>query len=39
MADAIAEQVMRLSYHSPWNTASEPGALLAKKLADLAPAT
>ena len=28
---------MRLSYHSPWNTASEPGALLAKKLADLAP--
>ena len=37
MADAIAEQVMRLSYHSPWNTASEPGALLAKKLADLAP--
>ena len=37
MADAIAEQVMRLSYHSPWNTASEPSALLAKKLADLAP--
>ena len=37
MAEAIAEQVMRLSYHSPWNTASEPGALLAKKLADLAP--
>ena len=37
MADAIAEQVMRLSYHSPWNTTSEPGALLAKKLADLAP--
>ena len=37
MADAIADQVMRLSYHSPWNTASEPGALLAKKLADLAP--
>ena len=37
MADAIADQVMRLSYHSPWNTASEPPAVLAKKLADLAP--
>ena len=37
MADAIAEQVMQLSYHSPWNTASEPSAVLAKKLADLAP--
>ena len=37
MADAIAEQVMQLSYHSPWNTASEPSAMLAKKLAELAP--
>ena len=37
MADAIAEQVMQLSYHSPWNTASEPSAILAKKLADIAP--
>lgn len=37
MADAIAEQVMQLAYHSPWNTASEPPAILAKKLADLAP--
>ena len=37
MADAIAEQVMQLSYHSPWNTASEPSAVLAKKLADIAP--
>ena len=37
MAEAIAEQVMQLSYHSPWNTASEPSAILAKKLADLAP--
>lgn len=37
MADAIADQVMRLAYHSPWNTASEPSAVLAKKLADLAP--
>src|SRR3546814_5777685 len=23
MAEAIAEQVMKLSYHSPWNTAGE----------------
>lgn len=37
MADAIADQVMTLSYHSPWNTAAAPSALLAKKLADLAP--
>ena len=37
MADAIAEQVMQLSYHSPWNTASEPSAVLARKLADIAP--
>ena len=37
MADAVAEQIMQLSYHSPWNTASEPSAVLAKKLADIAP--
>lgn len=37
IADAISEQVMQLSYHSPWNTASEPSAMLAKKLAELAP--
>src|SRR3546814_12668583 len=37
MAEAIAEQVMKLSYHSPWNTAGEPSALLARKLAELAP--
>ncbi|MDF1747474.1 MAG: aminotransferase [Alphaproteobacteria bacterium] len=37
MADAISDQVMKLSYNSPWNTASAPPALLAKKLADLAP--
>ncbi|MEQ8829971.1 MAG: aminotransferase [Alphaproteobacteria bacterium] len=37
MADAISDQVMQLAYHSPWNTASEPSAVLAKKLADLAP--
>lgn len=37
MADAIADQVMKLAYHSPWNTAGEPSALLARKLAELAP--
>ncbi len=37
MADAIAEQTMRLAYHSPWNTSCEPGALLAHKLAELSP--
>jgi putrescine---pyruvate transaminase len=37
MAEAIAEQVMQLSYHSPWNTAAEPSAVLAHKLAELAP--
>ncbi len=37
MADAIAEQVMKLAYHSPWNTAGEPSAMLARKLAELAP--
>ena len=37
MAEAIAEQVMKLSYHSPWNTAGEPSAVLARKLAELAP--
>ncbi len=37
MAEAIADQVMKLSYHSPWNTAGEPSALLARKLAALAP--
>jgi putrescine aminotransferase len=37
MADAIAEQVLELSYNSPWNTANGPAAILAKKLADLSP--
>jgi len=37
MADAIADQVMKLCYHSPWNTAGEPSALLAHKLAELSP--
>lgn len=37
MADAIAEQVMTLPYTSPWTTVTEPSALLAKKIADMAP--
>lgn len=37
MAEAIAEQVMTLSYYSPWNTTAEPAAVLAHKLAQLAP--
>ena len=37
MADAISEQVMKLAYNSPWSLTSEPAALLAAKLAELAP--
>lgn len=37
MADAMAAQAQKLAYASPWTTGTEPGALLAKKLADLAP--
>ena len=37
MAHAIAKQAMSLSYHSPWAFTSEPSAVLAKKLADMAP--
>ncbi len=37
MAEAIAAQVVKLAYHSPWNTAGEPSAVLAHRLADLAP--
>ncbi len=37
MAEAIAAQVMKLAYHSPWAFASEPSALLAKRLAQMAP--
>jgi len=37
MANAIADQVMRLPYSSPWSTTNEPAALLAEKLARLAP--
>ena len=37
MGQAIAEQAVRLAYHSPWSFASEPSAVLARKLAELAP--
>ena len=37
MAEAIADQVMRLAYHSPWTMASEPSARLARWLAEHAP--
>ncbi|MEM9146380.1 MAG: aminotransferase [Pseudomonadota bacterium] len=37
MADAMAEQVMRLPYASPWSTAHDPGAQLAETLARHAP--
>ena len=37
MAEAIADQVLRLPYYSPWNFASEPSSLLARRLALLAP--
>lgn len=37
MADAIAEQVMALSYVSPWSLTNAPAASLAKKLAQISP--
>lgn len=37
MAEAIADQITKLAYHSPWSFASEPSALLAKRLAELSP--
>ena len=37
MAEAIAAQAMKLAYHSPWAFASEPSALLARRLAEMAP--
>ncbi len=37
MADAIAEQVMQLSYVSPWSLANSPAAKLSDKLTSLAP--
>lgn len=37
MAKAIADQVVKLAYTSPFSNATEPSAILAKKLADMAP--
>ena len=37
MAEAIAQQVMKLPYSSPWTNTTEPSAVLAKKIADMAP--
>ena len=37
MAQAIADQVLRLPYTSPWTTTTDPSTMLAKKIADLAP--
>ncbi len=37
MAKAISDQVMQLTYVSPWSLTNSPAAVLAKKLADIAP--
>jgi putrescine---pyruvate transaminase len=37
MADAIHEQVMRMTYASPWGLGTAPAALLAAKLGELTP--
>jgi adenosylmethionine-8-amino-7-oxononanoate aminotransferase len=37
IGEAMAEQAMKLAYHSPWAFASEPSAILARRLAQLAP--
>jgi adenosylmethionine-8-amino-7-oxononanoate aminotransferase len=37
MAEAIGAQALRLAYHSPWTFASEPSAVLARKLAGMTP--
>ena len=37
MARAIAEQVTRVHYASPWTTTTDPATLLARRLAELAP--
>ncbi len=37
MAEAIGDQALKLAYHSPWAFASEPSAVLARKLAQMAP--
>ena len=37
MADAISQQIMELTYVSPWSLTSTPAAQLAEKLAELTP--
>lgn len=37
MAQAIAEQALRMPYYSPWSLGNVPAAELAEKLAELAP--
>lgn len=37
MADAISEQVMKLTYSSPWSLTNGPAATLARKLSELSP--
>jgi adenosylmethionine-8-amino-7-oxononanoate aminotransferase len=37
MAEAISSQILKLPYYSPWNMSASPSAMLAKKLAELAP--
>lgn len=37
MADAIANQIMKLTYVSPWSLTSPPSAILAEKLSQLSP--
>ena len=37
MAEAISDQILKVPYYSPWNMSATPSAVLAKKLAELAP--
>ena len=37
MAHAISDQIIKMPYYSPWNMSSSPSAILAKKIAELAP--
>ena len=37
MAEAIAKQVQKMPYYSPWNMSASPSALLARKIAERAP--
>ena len=38
MAEAIADQIHKMPYYSPWNMSASPSALLARKIAERAPA-